>query len=388
VSGGLEPIRGAKIAHLIETDGPGGAERVLAQLAGDLASEGCPGVAFLPRQGEGWLGRELEAAGVVVDHFHLERPLSPACARDLAAAFRRHNVSLAHSHEFTMAVYGACAAWFAGIPHVVTMHGSRYYAERWRRRLALRVSLDISGGVVAVSRPLAEHLSRDLHFRRGRVTVIPNGVRPRPHQRSTLREELGLRSQAPLLLSVGNLYKVKGHRFLIEALATLRHELPDVHVAIAGRGVEEGGLRELAISRGVGERVHLLGLRGDVPNLLAAADIFVMPSLSEGLPLALLEAMFAALPVVASDVGEIATVLDEGSAGVLVRPGDSEALAGALRTLLRDRVGARKLGERAARRAASEYDLRSTVARYAGVYAAVLGRGPLNESRSCALTSG
>ena len=375
MSGGLEPIRGAKIAHLIETDGPGGAERVLAQLAGDLALEGCPGVAFLPKQGEGWLGRELEAAGVTVDYFQLERPVSPTCARNLAAAFRRHGVALAHSHEFTMAIYGACAAWVAGIPHVVTMHGSRYYAERWRRRLALRVSLDISAGAVAVSRPLAEHLSCDLHFRRGRVTVIPNGVCPPPRPRSTLRQELGISPEDPLLLAVGNLYKVKGHRHLVEALAVVQDRWPNAHVAIAGRGEEETSLLALARSRGVGDRVHLLGLRSDIPNLLSAADVFVLPSLSEGLPLALLEAMFAARPIVASDVGEIGSVLDGGRAGVLVKPGDADALAGALRGLLLDRQAARALGEVAARRAASEYDFRLTVARYAGIYAAALGRG-------------
>lgn len=371
---GLDPIRGVRIAHLIETDGPGGAERLLSQLAGELASEGCPGVAFLPERGEGWLGRELAAAGVTVEHFRLERPLSPRCARDLAAAFRRHDIALAHSHEFTMAVYGAWAARRAGIPHVVTMHGSRYYAARWRRRLALRVSLSISGGVVAVSRPLADHLSRDLHFHPERVAVIPNGVRPRPLPRSTLRAELGIPPGDPLLLAVGNLYKVKGHRHLIEALAAMRRQCPTAHVAIAGRGEEEAALTAQARAHGLGDRVHLLGLRADIPNLLSAADVFVLPSLSEGLPLALLEAMFAARPIVASDVGEVRSVLDGGAAGVLVEPGNTEALAGALRRLLLDRAAARALGERAARRAASEYDLRGTVARYAGVYAAALGR--------------
>jgi glycosyltransferase involved in cell wall biosynthesis len=122
--------------------------------------------------------------------------------------------------------------------------------------------------------------------------------------------------------------------------------------------------------------VHLLGLRPDVAAVLAAADVFVLPSLSEGLPLALLEAMFAGRPIVASDVGEVAVALAGGEAGVLVEPGNAAALAAALDRLLREPDHARRLGERAARRAAAEYDVSRMVARYAETYHTVLGRRP------------
>ena len=87
-------------------------------------------MAFLPPNGEGWLVRELAGSGVAIDHFHLERPLSPACARSLERAFRAHRIDIAHTHEFSMAVYGARAAWRAGIPHVITMHGGPYAIQR------------------------------------------------------------------------------------------------------------------------------------------------------------------------------------------------------------------------------------------------------------------
>ncbi len=361
-----------RVAHLIESDGPGGAERVVAQLATALQAEGASNVAFLPARGEGWLARQLEGSGVKVEHFHIERPVSPACARSLAAAFRRHRIAVAHSHEFTMAVYGAWAARLAGSAHLITMHGSRYYAERLRRRLAMRAAVAMSGRTVAVSTQLASQLRRDLGVPAGRIETIPNGVPVMAPAATAIRQELGLAAHDRLLVAVGNLYPVKGHCHLIDALALLPARGPTVHLAICGRGDLAGPLAARACERGLADRVHLLGLRSDVAGILAAADVFVMPSLAEGLPLALLEAMFASAPIVASDVGEVAAALDSGRAGLLVPPGDPAALASAVSLLLSDPVLARDLGERGRRRAVAEYALPRMVRRYVTAYAAML----------------
>ncbi|PYO44341.1 MAG: hypothetical protein DMD29_00670, partial [Gemmatimonadetes bacterium] len=267
VLGGLRGLTGVRIAHLIETDGPGGAERMLSLLAAELQRGGCPGVAFLPARREGWLEAELTSAGVTVEYVPLNRPFSPRFARDLAAAFRRHRVALAHSHEFTMAFYGAWAARLAGVPHVITMHGSRYYAARWRRRLALRAAIAATRGVVAVSRALAASLRSDLWLPHHRVTVVPSGVRSPNGVTTGLRAELGLGPADRLVLAVGNLYPVKGHRDLVSALAQLVPRHPTLHAVIAGRGELEIPLRDEAATRGVGGRLHLLGLRGDVGSL-------------------------------------------------------------------------------------------------------------------------
>jgi len=126
----MTSVRGLRIAHLIESDGPGGAERMVASLAIELQSAGADNVVFVPERGEGWLGRELRGTGVRTEVFRIDRPLSPAFARWLAGVLRRYQIDLAHSHEFSMAVYGAWASRKAGIPHLFTLHGSRYYAER------------------------------------------------------------------------------------------------------------------------------------------------------------------------------------------------------------------------------------------------------------------
>jgi glycosyltransferase involved in cell wall biosynthesis len=365
-------LHGLRLAHLIESDGPGGAERMVASLATELQGAGAENVVIAPANGEGWLARELEGSGVQMDLYRLERPVSPALARWLTDALRRHRVVLAHSHEFTMGVYGAWAARRAGVPHVITMHGSRYYAGRWRRRIAMQLACRSAGAAVAVSQSLAAHLRRDLGLPPSRVTIIPNGARLAAVAQSSLRHELGLRNGEQLAVAVGNLYPVKGHTHLIEALGLLAQRFPRFHVAIAGRGELEAPLRARAQALHVSERLHLLGLRADVGNVLAGADLFVQPSLSEGLPLALIEAMLAARPIVATAVGEVPTALGDGRAGTLVPPGDAPALANALASVLADSAAARRLGAAAARRAAEEYTLARMVERYTALYASLL----------------
>ncbi len=366
-----------RFAHLIESDGPGGAERMLASLAAALQTGGHDTVVVVPARGEGWLARELSGAGVRVEAFQLDRPFSPRFARWLADVFRRHRVSLAHSHEFTMAVYGAWAARKAGIPHLITMHGSRYYAARLQRRIAMRLAAQSSSTTVAVSRSLREHLARDLWLRSSRIVTIPNGVRPPVLDGpSTLRAELGLAATAQLAVAVGNLYPVKGHSVLLDALGFLAERFPQLHVAIAGRGELEGMLRRRALELRVSDRFHLLGLRSDIANVLAGADVFVLPSLSEGVPLALLEAMLARKPVIASAVGDVPIVLDGGRAGALVPPSDAAALAATVQELLADAARARALGAAAHARASVTYTFEVMMTSYRALYERALRNHP------------
>lgn len=358
-----------KIALLVETDGPGGAEQVVAHLAEEFAARGASVTVLVPAVGEGWLRTRLQDSPVAVEPVPLGGPLSFAAILALAAVLRRTGTQLLHTHEFGQALVGAAAARLAGIPHIITMHGGRYFAERWRRRLLLRIAVALSAAITAVSTPLALDLERTLRLRAGRVRRVLNGARPAPGGPDGIRQALGVPAGAPLLVAVGNLYPVKGHRHLLSALALLDSRSPAPHLAIAGRGEEEPALRAQAESAALGERVHLLGLRSDVGALLASADLFVHPSLAEGLPLAVLEAMFAGRPIVASSVGEIPAVLEQGTAGLLVPPGDPIALAEAIQGLLTDRGRAAALGARAAARARRDFGVEQMAGRYSVLYA-------------------
>lgn len=367
-NGSTLSLRGQHIAHIIESSGPGGAERMVAELARAQQQLGASTTVFLPRGREDWLAAQLKDCQVSVEYFDLTSPLSWHCVRSLGSAFKHRDITLAHSHEFTMAVNGALAARAAGIPHVITMHGGRYYAGKLRRRVLLRGAVASSQATVVVSDALGDALSRDLRVKREQILTIANGVRVNLAKAAALRAELKLNAKADIVLAVGNLYPVKGHAALIDALPQLPRS---AHVVIAGRGAEEPALIARAAALGVSARLHLLGHREDVTALMMAADVFVQPSLDEGLPLAVLEAMFAARPIVATDVGDVAQAVGPDGA-LLVPPGDAPALGVAITRLLEQPFLASALAACARERATRNYGMTRAVGRYTEVYAPLL----------------
>jgi len=365
-------MRPRHLGLLIESDGPGGAEQVVAHLAEHFAAQGIEVTVLVPANGEGWLRERLGPTPVHVEEVPMGGPLSPHAIVAIMETLRRRRIDLLHTHEFGQALGGASAASLRRIPHLITMHGGRYFAERKRRRAALRLAISLSGAITAVSSNAATHLEENLGLRPGTVRVLPNGARLAPGEANGTRARLGIPAEASLALAVGNLYPVKGHRHLVTALALLAARRPGLHVAVAGRGEEEPALRAQASAAGVADRFHLLGLRDDIGPLLRASDLFVHPSLAEGLPLAVLEAMLAGRPIVASAVGEIPTVLDHGKAGVLVPPGDPAALARGIEEVVASTPHALALGARAAARATSEYGIPRMADRYLALYADLL----------------
>jgi len=334
------------IALMLESDGPGGAETMLIHLADELSARGHEVCPVGPEAGEGWLGDQFRSRGFHPEVFRLRHPLDAGCVSGLARVFREREVDLVHSHEFTMAVFGAAAAKRLQLPHFITLHGGAYWGRRWRRRTALRWALRQSEGAIAVSEPYRAEISRLLGVRRELLRVVPNGIPQVSGDRGAVRHELGLEKDEVLMVAVGNLYPVKGHRFLIEALAGLPRD-GRWKLVIAGRGQEELDLRAMISDYGLSGRVQLLGLRQDIADVLAAGDLFVMPSLSEGLPLALLEAMAAGLPVVASAVGGIPDVTGTGRGGIIVPAGSVEPLQEALEYLVAHREERMALGKEA-----------------------------------------
>lgn len=341
-----------RIAMMLESDGPGGAEVMVFQLAEELRARGHDVVPVGPAKGVGWLGAKFRDAGFRPEVFHLQRPIDPACARALEATFRRRGVNVVHSHEFTMAVYGTLAARRAGARHVITLHGSQTMNRALRRRIAIRWAIRNSAAAIAVSRATHGSLVHDLGIRPQALHVVPNGVPARPGDATRVRAQLGLRDNEVVLLAVGNLSTRKGHRVMLEALRRLDAAglaTPWRFIIAGGRGGEEQApLEAFVAEHGMTGRVHILTHREDVPDLQAAADVFAMPSLWEGLPMALLEAMLAGKALVASRTSGIPEAVTNEVDGLLVPPGDVDALAAALRRLitepaLRARLGASAL---------------------------------------------
>lgn len=369
-----------RVALMLESDGPGGAEVMLLHLAEELRRRGHSVLPVGPRDGSGWLAERFRERGFESATFSLSAPIDPGCWRRLVSLLREQRIDVVHSHEFTMGVYGGLAANSLSLRHVITMHGGRYYSERWRRRAALGWAARRSAALVGVSDATASDLRRTLPAVADRVRVVPNGIPVVAGDRAGTRARLGLRDEERLTLAVGNLYPVKGHDVLLRAFATIATtSIGSVwRIAIAGRGESEGFLRQLATELGIGDRVHLLGLRSDVPDLLAAADLFVLPSRSEGLPLALIEAMGASLPIVATNVGGIAEVVTHDVDAMLVPPEEPAAMAAALARLMGDASRRQALGSAARLRATGTYGVRSMCDRYEVLY----GAGPVDAGAS------
>jgi glycosyltransferase involved in cell wall biosynthesis len=268
--------------------------------------------------------------------------------------------------------YGGAAALLSRTSAISTIHGRHWVVDRLRRRVAYRVLRALGIPIVAVSRDLAGFLEQRLGLPPGRLEVVHNGIpiepalgtEERAARRAALRSELGVPPGLPLLIAVGNLYPVKDHATLLRALSLL----PDPWLAIAGRGGEEENLRRLARELGIAERVHLLGLRDDIPRLLAAGDVFVQPSRSEGLPLAVLEAMAQQIPIVATDVGGVGEAVGDGKTGYLVRPGDPAGLAAAVGRILDSPDRGAALAAAANARVREEFSVEHMLHRYREIY--------------------
>jgi glycosyltransferase involved in cell wall biosynthesis len=326
-----------RVAHVVDGLGIGGAEQLISVGARALEPHDVELVAVSLREPSAGpvvtalREREIE---VISAPSHRKRSFADQeRRRRLRAILESSGIDIVQTHLLYANVVGTLAAHDAGLPSIATLHqtarglrrfeGAREYIESAVvRRHATRI--------VAVGPAVAEANRR--RFGRTPIDVVPNPVSApapiAPDLRTSLRAELLGGLHGPLLLSVGRLEAVKAFDELITALAAVVAHQPGAVLAIAGDGSLQDTLVQQARRLGLERNVRLLGRRSDVGALLAVSDLFVMSSRSEGLPFALLEAMAAGVPVVATSVGDVPRTL--GSAGLLVPPGDPTALAAAL----------------------------------------------------------
>jgi len=367
------------VLHLSSSSGPGGAEAVMASVASGLDAARYRSLVCLFR--DGWLRARCEGLGLETHVIPMKGMLDVEWLRRFTRLLRERGVGLIHAHEFGANTYGTLAGRLARVPVVATVHGRSYYTDRGRRRLAYRV-VSRAAAMVAVSKDVKRFVVERAGVSTRRVRVVYNGIAPAapvtPGATAHLRAELGLGGGDRVVAVVGSLYGVKGHRYLLEAAPKVLAICPSTVFLLAGRGECEVALRAQAKSLGIDARVRFLGFRQDVQALLTLSDVFVLPSLSEGLSMAILEAMAAAKPVVATKVGGNPELIVDGETGILIECANPEALASAVTTILTDPAEARRLGENGLSRVQRRFTSAAMVRNYEAIYSTVHGRSPLH----------
>lgn len=358
------------ILHLIETSGPGGAENMLINLVRNLDSNRYKSIICLLK--DGWLNSQLQTLGFQTAVVAQEKSYDFNWFSRIKEVLRQNSVDLMHSHEFAMNSYGSILSCLTDIPIVATVHGKNYYPAKYRRRIAY-FFVSKQARMVAVSLDLKNFLTKKLAIRSEDVLVIHNGIDPENYRecddKDTLRKELDIPIEQPVIGTVGNLYPVKDHKTLLRAAAMITTSFDGATFLIAGRGQLLEELQREAASLGIEKNIRFLGFRNDIPRLLHAMDVFVLPSISEGLPLSVLEAMAAGRPVVASDVGGIREVITDGVTGFLIPPGAPEKLADKLLTLLHRPHAAASMGLAGRARIQQYFSVQKMVREYAALYA-------------------
>jgi glycosyltransferase involved in cell wall biosynthesis len=333
----------------------GGAERHVAGLATALVANGHD--VFLACSAGGYLAATAEAGGVVVCSLGpvpVKRRVSVAYGlrlRRLVSVSRPH---LVHAHMHASAAAARLATLGTAVPLVVTEHSE----AAWRTHSALWAARNVyrhSAAIIAVSAAIRHRLIGTDGVAPERITVIPNCPVPSSLPTGPEPVALGLPG-GPLVGVVARLRPEKGVNFFVDAAAHVAREVPDARFVVVGDGPEREHLKRVAGEYGIGDCMRFLGFRPDAPGIIAGLDMLVVPSLSEGTPLVVLEAITAGVPVVASATGGIPEQVRDDVEAVLVPPGDAVALANGILGLLRDPARRARLAVAARQRASSEFN--------------------------------
>lgn len=348
-----------RVVHLTGCLDMGGQEKLLVEFAKHVDRDRFE-IHFVSLETRGLLADEIEAHGWPVSPLHVAPGLRLGLPWHLAKLLRRWQADIVHTHNDRPLIYGAAAARLARVPGVVhTKHG-RGAVNSPRQNWIAAWSARLTDQFVCVSDDCAR-LAIEQGVPAPRITTIHNGI----DTRRFAFKPLSLDGPATI---VARFSPEKDLTTLLQAVSLIAREVPEFQLAIAGDGPESSQLRELVENLQITQHVRFLGLVRDIPALLQQARMFVMSSISEGVPLTLLEAMASGLPCVATQVGGIPEALEDGVTGILVSPRDPQALAAALLRLQRDEELARRMGAAGRRRVEEHFDVRQMVARYEQIY--------------------
>lgn len=367
-----------RVLHLISSAGWYGAENVLVNLAAASRQLGCDaraGVLCDRRNPHLEVAERAAERQVPAEVFHCRGRLDFGTVSTLRRYLHQNGIDILHTHGYKAHFYAVCALRGASRPGLVTTCHTGTDQPEKTAFLQLydaltRMLRHRAGRIVAVSPAIAGTLRAE-GVPLERLATIPNGIDvgrfDLPHQSWP-----DVPSGAPVVGIVGRLIREKGPYCLLEAARRVLAQVPEARFVFVGDGPERGMLQQAAERDGLAPHILFAGVRTDMPAVYAALDVFVQPSFSEGMPLTVLEAMAAGLPIVATSVGAVPELLDSGSCGLLCPPEDAGALADALMRILRNPDDARRLGANARTRLHQHYSAEAMARRYLDVYQALL----------------
>jgi glycosyltransferase involved in cell wall biosynthesis len=366
-----EPRR-LRVMQITDNLGAGGLEQVVVTLCRTMdRTRFEPSVLCMSFVGE--LGSRLADADVPVFQIgrRVDRP-NYFAYRAVARVLRDERIDVVHTHNTGPFIDGGLAARRAGVRTLIHTEHGRVFPDKWRYMAAEHVLSHFAHRIVGVSAKTVGDLHRYERIARRKLTMIPNGIELDRYacriDRAAKRRELRLPACGPIIGVTARLDEPKGITYLIKAVPRLAERFGDVSVVIAGTGRLREALEDEARQLGVAEHVTFLGLRMDVPQLLQLFDVYVLPSISEGLPMAIIEAMAAGSAIVATDVGGVGSLVRTDDTGLLVPPRRPEALSEAITRLLLDDTLRRRVGRRARDTVYASYSAATMCRRYERLY--------------------
>ncbi len=366
-----------RIAQIVDVISFGGAEKQLVVFAALARQRGQEVTTIcLVDDGHPTYENDLLALNSQVVHFHSHHLFDFKRFSDLAGFLHRGRFDVVHTHLAYGNIIGACAARMAGSPVVSSLHSTgRAGTTRTRLRemietLSLRL---FPQRIIAVGYKV-EEANRD-RFGRKKMNIVQNAVMPGPElsaeRRQALRRELAGDLEGPILITAARFVTPKAPHHMVSAFAQIAGRFPQAVLVMVGDGQLFPEIQAQVAELGLTKRIHLPGSRSDVPELLAAADIYVSSSIWEGLPMSILEAMIAGLPVIATGVGDIPRVVTS-DAGLIVPPAQPEALAEAMARLLDDPALCQSMGAAARRHSLAEFSADVWMDRILALYREVI----------------
>lgn len=357
--------------QLVLSLSPGGTERLVIDICKHLAERIEAMVCCLDERGA-W-ARELESLGIPVVALGRQPGFQPALARQIARLMTAHGIDVVHCHHYSPYIYGLMASVMTRAKLVFTEHGRLSDAQPSRKRQLINPLLSrLPGRIFAVSADLKQHMVAE-GFPARCIRVIYNGVDPGPRpssaQRAAAREALGIPSDAFVVGTAGRLDPVKNLGVMLQVQHTLRDKVKRTYAVIVGDGPERGDLAARADALAITDSVIFTGYRSDVRALMPAFDVYLNCSTYEGVSLTILEAMAAALPVVATPVGGNPEVVIDQETGYLV-PSRPRSLAETLAHLAFDARLRRAMGDAARWRVIRHFSIARMVDEYAAIYLA------------------